>query len=236
MDVCFPGSSAVRGPGTVKGLEKGSLTVRCDYGQSYETHRKWWCRGADWGSCKTLVRTTGSEQEVKNGRVSIRDNQQNHTITVTMEALTRGDADTYWCGVDIEARTDLGTQVKVTVDLVPVTPEEDKGSQTVPDSRDVVTEILLPLVAAVLLLVLTAASLLAWRLVRRQRKASGISPGQGPSQKEDITYAALSLGALGQEPTYGNMEPTYSNTERLITHIPHRSQEEPTEYGTVRRH
>ncbi|XP_037349239.1 CMRF35-like molecule 1 [Talpa occidentalis] len=263
MDVCFPGFSAITGPGTVKRWERDSLTVWCRYGPGYETYKKWWCRGADWGSCKILVRTTGSEQEVKKGRVSIRDHHKYRTITVTMEALTLGDADTYWCGVEREGH-DLRAQFKVTVDPAPDTPKEDKVSPTVTESRDFVTEIL-PVVAAVLLLVLTAASLLAWRLVRRQRKASGISPEQvrapeselcyaslalhqsgtarkeasaqvevqveyiiGPSQ-QDITYAALSLGPLSQEPTYGN-------TEQLVTHIPHSSQEEPVEYSTVRRH
>ncbi|XP_037349222.1 CMRF35-like molecule 5 [Talpa occidentalis] len=149
MDVFFPGSSDVTGPGAVKGWERGSLTVWCRYGRGYETHKKWWCRGAHWGSCNILVRTTGSEQEVKKGRVSIRDHQRNRTITVTMEALTRDDADTYWCGVEREGH-DLGAQVKVTVDpaattvstttttsssTAPVTPEEDKGSPTIPDSR-----------------------------------------------------------------------------------------------------
>ncbi|XP_037349226.1 CMRF35-like molecule 5 [Talpa occidentalis] len=147
------GSSAVTGPGAVKGWERGSLTVRCDYGPDYKTHRKWWCRGADWMSCNTLVRTTGSEQEVKKDRVSIRDNQRYRTFTVTMEALTLGDADTYWCGVDIEAHPDLGAQVKVTVDpaaavptnttmttttmthhKAPVSPEEDKDPPTVTNS------------------------------------------------------------------------------------------------------
>ncbi|XP_037349218.1 CMRF35-like molecule 5 [Talpa occidentalis] len=147
MDMCFPGSSAVTGPGAVKGWERGSLTVQCRYDPGYETHKKWWCRGAPWGSCNILVRTTGSEQEVKKGCVSIRDHQKNRTITVTMEALTLGDADTYWCGVEREGH-DLGAQVKVTVDpaattvsttttsssTAPVTPDEDEGSPTIPDS------------------------------------------------------------------------------------------------------
>ncbi|XP_037349216.1 CMRF35-like molecule 5 [Talpa occidentalis] len=126
MDVCFPGSSAVTGPGTVKGQEWGSLTVWCDYDPGWETYVKYWCRGAAWSSCNTLVRTTGSEQEVKKGHVSIRDHQKNRTFTVTMEALTRGDADTYWCGVE-RVGDDLRAQVNVTVDPAPVSPEEDKG-------------------------------------------------------------------------------------------------------------
>ncbi|KAG8511873.1 CMRF35-like molecule 1 [Galemys pyrenaicus] len=115
VDLCFSGSSALSGPGAVQGWERGSLTMGCCYCPGYETHMKWWCRGAAWGSCNVLVQTTGSEQEVKRGRVSIRDHQENRTFTVTLEELRLDDADTYWCGIE-RAGTDLGDQVKVTVD------------------------------------------------------------------------------------------------------------------------
>ncbi|KAG8511872.1 CMRF35-like molecule 8, partial [Galemys pyrenaicus] len=115
VDLCLPGSSALSGPGAVQGWERGSLTVKCRYGPGYETHRKWWCRGASWGSCRILVQTSGSEQEVRRGRVSIRDHQENRTFTVTMEELRLDDADTYWCGIE-RIGTNLGAQVKVTVD------------------------------------------------------------------------------------------------------------------------
>ncbi|XP_012517714.1 PREDICTED: CMRF35-like molecule 4 [Propithecus coquereli] len=103
------------GPGTARGPERGSLTVQCRYGPGWETHRKWWCRGARWGRCKMLVETTGSEQEVRKGHVSIRDNQKNHMFTVTMEGLRRDDADTYWCGIE-RTGADHGVRVEVTVD------------------------------------------------------------------------------------------------------------------------
>ncbi|KAM9244331.1 adhesion G protein-coupled receptor E4-like [Dugong dugon] len=81
----------------------------------WETHYKWWCRGAVWSSCKILVKTTGSEQVVKEGRVSIRDNHKQRIFTVTIEKLTEDDADLYWCGIE-RAGTDLGVQVKVSID------------------------------------------------------------------------------------------------------------------------
>ncbi|EPY84946.1 hypothetical protein CB1_000424001 [Camelus ferus] len=115
MDLCFPGSAAITGPKAVSGLERDSLTVQCQYGPGWELYVKWWCRGADWDSCKFVVKTTGSEQEVKKDRVSIKDNQKNRSFTVTMEKLRLNDADTYWCGIE-RAGTDLGVQVEVTVD------------------------------------------------------------------------------------------------------------------------
>nr|XP_031302725.1 CMRF35-like molecule 5 [Camelus dromedarius] len=111
----YPGSAAITSPKAARGLERGSLTVQCQYGPGYKNYVKWWCRGADWGRCKFFVKTTGSEQEVKKDRVSIKDNQKNRSFTVTMEKLRLNDADTYWCGIE-RIGTDLGVQIEVTVD------------------------------------------------------------------------------------------------------------------------
>nr|XP_023507847.1 CMRF35-like molecule 1 isoform X10 [Equus caballus] len=125
------GSFDIRGPKVMRGPERGSLTVRCCYGQGWKTYRKWWCRGADWASCKILVITTGSEQEVKQDRVSIRDDQRNLTFTVTMEELRRDDEDTYWCGIK-RTGTDPGFQVKVTIDPAPTTVSTTTTMSTAP--------------------------------------------------------------------------------------------------------
>ncbi|XP_025219184.1 CMRF35-like molecule 1 isoform X7 [Theropithecus gelada] len=119
----------ISGPMTVNGPERGSLMVQCVYNSGWETYLKWWCRGATWHGCKILVKTTGSEQEVKRDRVSIKDNQKNHTFTVTMEDLMQTDADTYWCGIE-RTGTDLGVTVQVIIDPAPVTPEETSNSPT----------------------------------------------------------------------------------------------------------
>ncbi|XP_054171121.1 CMRF35-like molecule 1 isoform X14 [Homo sapiens] len=108
-------ATQITGPTTVNGLERGSLTVQCVYRSGWETYLKWWCRGAIWRDCKILVKTSGSEQEVKRDRVSIKDNQKNRTFTVTMEDLMKTDADTYWCGIE-KTGNDLGVTVQVTID------------------------------------------------------------------------------------------------------------------------
>ncbi|XP_045693201.1 CMRF35-like molecule 1 isoform X2 [Phyllostomus hastatus] len=110
-----PGSPAViTGPGEARGPEQGSMTVQCRYDPGWETHVKYWCRGADFRICRILVRTTGSEQEVKKDHLSIRDNQTSRMFTVTMEKLRREDADTYWCGIE-RTGADPGAPVKVAV-------------------------------------------------------------------------------------------------------------------------
>ncbi|XP_011793808.1 PREDICTED: CMRF35-like molecule 4 [Colobus angolensis palliatus] len=107
-------ATEITGPTTVNGSEWGSLTVQCAYGSGWETYLKWWCRGADWYGCNTLVKTNGSEQEVRKNRVSIRDNQKNRMFTVTMENLKRDDADSYWCGIQ-RTGIDLGVNVQVII-------------------------------------------------------------------------------------------------------------------------
>ncbi|XP_006886445.1 PREDICTED: CMRF35-like molecule 7-like [Elephantulus edwardii] len=122
----LPGCFTLRGPSAVSGYEGGSLTVQCHYNSGWETYVKWWCRGAVWSSCKFVVRTTGSEQEVKKDRVSIKDNQKNRIFTVTMEQLREDDADVYWCGIE-KSGSDLAVQVRVSVvpgEDVPAAPQK----------------------------------------------------------------------------------------------------------------
>ncbi|XP_023569805.1 CMRF35-like molecule 7 isoform X1 [Octodon degus] len=113
----LPGCFSLQGPESVRGSEGGSVTVRCRYKPRWKIYNKWWCRGAKWHACTILVKTRGSEQEEKSGRVSIRDNQRDWSFEVTMKELRQDDADTYWCGIE-KTLTDDGTPVKVTVDPV----------------------------------------------------------------------------------------------------------------------
>ncbi|XP_023366928.1 CMRF35-like molecule 1 [Otolemur garnettii] len=207
----------ITGPGAVSGPEGGSLTVQCCYNPEWRTHKKWWCRGADWGPCKILVETTGTEEEVKKDRVSIRDSWKDYTFNVTMEALRRDDADTYWCGIE-RTGIDKGVQVKVTIDPdpgsmclpLPHTGWVGSGSgaggesgvhgppPVVPRLGITRLSILLPLIFAIVLLLLVAISLLAWRVMKKQKKASGVSPEQALQPLEgEICYANLTLQQNG---------------------------------------
>lgn len=110
----FPDSAAIQGPRSVGGYVGGSLTVTCDYDAGYESYKKWWCQGEGWHSRRILVQSTGTEKEVKKGRVTLRDSQSQHRFTVTMERLRYDDKDTYWCGIE-RVGVNQGVQVKVFV-------------------------------------------------------------------------------------------------------------------------
>ncbi|KAK7805341.1 hypothetical protein U0070_027180 [Myodes glareolus] len=100
----------------VSGNEQGSLTVRCSYDSSWKTYKKYWCRGTDWDTCEILVKTD-KEQLVKKDHVSIRDDQTDFIVTVTMEELRIRDAGVYWCGIQ---KAGYDRKFKVNVNIGPV--------------------------------------------------------------------------------------------------------------------
>nr|XP_019601072.1 PREDICTED: CMRF35-like molecule 1 isoform X2 [Rhinolophus sinicus] len=230
--LCLLSGSNIHGPASVRGPEQGSLTVQCCYDPEWKTYVKWWCRGAVWGSCKILVKTAGSEWQ--KDRVSIRDNQTSHIFTVTMKELRQDDADTYWCGIQ-RTGTDLGVQVVVTIDPATTTVSTTPTTSTATSTNNMFTAevapenttdiptvtshhsdgsghsiklyILLPIFFAVLLLLLVAASILAWRMVKRQKKAAGTAPEQVVQPLEnDICYANLTLTQTGTFPSSSRKE------------------------------
>ncbi|XP_055448592.1 CMRF35-like molecule 5 isoform X1 [Psammomys obesus] len=117
----FPGCSTaqdeITGPEEVRGQEQGSLMVQCRYSSSWKDYTKYWCRGAAWKSCEILIRTD-SEQLVKKNRLSIRDNQTDLIITVTMEELRLSDAGVYWCAIE-KSGFDHKSKVNVSIDPAP---------------------------------------------------------------------------------------------------------------------
>ncbi|XP_036051929.1 CMRF35-like molecule 1 isoform X2 [Onychomys torridus] len=293
---CSTAQNPITGPDMVSGQEHGSLTVRCHYGSSWNNYKKYWCRGADWSTCEILIKTDNSEKLVKKDRLSIRDDKTDFIVTVTMEDLRISDAGTYWCAIE-RIGHDHHFEVNVNIDPVSVAVNETSmfpmTSSRYSDDRPggdsdggdggggdggggfLELSVMLPVISAVLLLLLLVASLFAWRMVKRQKKAAGPHPEQvsqqslegdicyanlslqqpGPSHgssqnkgssksasgkahqeeveyvtmapfpREEISYAALSLVALGQEPIYNNTG----------CHIPCTSLEESTQYSSIRR-
>ncbi|XP_047614274.1 CMRF35-like molecule 6 isoform X5 [Phacochoerus africanus] len=64
-------------------------------------YRKFLCRGPDRRHCVRVIETApGAGQEVRRGRVTLKDSPSEHMFLVVMKDLEVGDADTYWCAVD----------------------------------------------------------------------------------------------------------------------------------------
>ncbi|XP_063148999.1 CMRF35-like molecule 2 [Candoia aspera] len=90
----------------------GSVTVHCKYRRGDEEAVKYWCKEEGFRFCSSnrTIRTTGSEREVKQNGMSIKDNHILHEFSVVMENVTRNDAGTYLCGV--ERRYDIWQPVE----------------------------------------------------------------------------------------------------------------------------
>ncbi|XP_074411157.1 CMRF35-like molecule 2 isoform X2 [Zonotrichia albicollis] len=115
----LPGCGAVTGPGTVRGVLGGSLSVTCRYRPGLENLPKFWCipsTGIVYTCAWDIVITSESQPEVVKGRFSIRDNRAHRTFTVTVTGLSKKDAGTFRCGVRTESYLrDESAAVKVIV-------------------------------------------------------------------------------------------------------------------------
>ncbi|XP_040845527.1 CMRF35-like molecule 6 isoform X3 [Ochotona curzoniae] len=110
-------------PRVVAGTVGGSLSVQCHYEEKYKNNRKFLCHQSC-GPNQDIVKTIAPEREMRNGRVSIRDDPASLSFTVTLEELRLQDAGTYQCGIDITLSWDATFLVEVRVSpdtLVPVT-------------------------------------------------------------------------------------------------------------------
>ncbi|XP_062922432.1 uncharacterized protein LOC134355857 [Mobula hypostoma] len=94
--VSLPVSGAFWAEKYVKGVVGRAITIDCHYEAKYCSHTKYWCHG--WTrQCSVLVETNG--QHRRRGRVSITDNSERRTFTVTMKNLRSGDTGWYSCGI-----------------------------------------------------------------------------------------------------------------------------------------
>lgn len=89
-------------PSVVKGVEGGSVAVRCPYNPKERNSVKYWCRWEDRnnGKCPLLVQSEGLSQEQSKayeGRLALYEEPGNGTYTVILNQLTIKDAGFYWC-------------------------------------------------------------------------------------------------------------------------------------------
>ncbi|XP_074016452.1 protein CD300H-like [Numenius arquata] len=113
--------AVVSGPCTVQGFLGGALSVKCKYKQRYERKPKFWCKKGTGSHCAAdIIITSKNHPVVLQDRLSIQDNRAQRKFTVTMEALTEGDAGNYLCGVRTgKTQSNESVNVKVIVSPAP---------------------------------------------------------------------------------------------------------------------
>ncbi|KAB0366460.1 hypothetical protein FD754_010616 [Muntiacus muntjak] len=74
-------SLSLSGLSTVTGTMGASLSVECHYEEEYRAFHKYWCRQPCFLLWQRAVQTSGSEVQVKSGRVSVTDHPEDLAFT-----------------------------------------------------------------------------------------------------------------------------------------------------------
>ncbi|XP_072566697.1 polymeric immunoglobulin receptor-like isoform X3 [Paramormyrops kingsleyae] len=90
----------------------GSVTIPCFYDNKYRQYVKYWCKGSDLSSCTPIIRTDSPKMK---DEVSITNDPVKRVFNVTMNNLTAVDSGYYWCGVEINRSSAVGTRVYLSV-------------------------------------------------------------------------------------------------------------------------
>uniref|UniRef100_G1NZP8 CD300 molecule like family member g n=1 Tax=Myotis lucifugus TaxID=59463 RepID=G1NZP8_MYOLU len=98
----LPGYEALMGPKKIRGFEGDTVSLQCTYEEKLREHKKYWCKkgGILVSRCSGIIYAREDGEERTEGRVSIQDDPQKLTLTVTLRELTQDSGD-YWCGVNI---------------------------------------------------------------------------------------------------------------------------------------
>ncbi|XP_023612617.1 LOW QUALITY PROTEIN: CMRF35-like molecule 9 [Myotis lucifugus] len=99
----LPGYEALMGPKKIRGFEGDTVSLQCTYEEKLREHKKYWCKkgGILVSRCSGIIYAREDGEERTEGRVSIQDDPQKLTLTVTLRELTLQDSGDYWCGVNI---------------------------------------------------------------------------------------------------------------------------------------
>ncbi|XP_020036023.1 CMRF35-like molecule 9 isoform X20 [Castor canadensis] len=203
----LPGYDALKGPKEISGHEGETVSVKCTYGEELRKHMKYWCRqgGILFSRCTGTIYTKG-DQEVTQGRVSIRDSPQELALTVTMRHLTLQDAGKYWCGVNMlgldetslislivfpgSFRPAIQLDSTITEDTSPV---PSSGSSK-PRVSIPLVRMLTPVLVLLSLLLATCLIALGSHMLRRKKKGEPAQLAMGTQRNEKVHLPASTLG------------------------------------------
>ncbi|KAM9003904.1 CMRF35-like molecule 8 [Sarcophilus harrisii] len=185
--LCPKDCLSLSGPSEVTGIVGKSLIVQCSYEEQYKTKHKYWCKSSYYIFCENYP----------DSRVSIRDNQENLTFTITIKNITEADTGKYFCGIDgllLDSKFPVTIIISPASTVVPnryiyisittsptnkiTSKNEIGGEKTSKEINDLMQlprsgvldkSVLLLLILGLLIILLVGALCLAWKM--RQKKA-----------------------------------------------------------------
>ncbi|XP_064589145.1 polymeric immunoglobulin receptor-like isoform X3 [Zonotrichia leucophrys gambelii] len=99
LPLCFPGVQG-QAPEAYRRREGNTLYIQCPYAAWTTGHQeKYWCFSPVNGGCQEVLRVYSYKdtRQSQDGRIKIKDNEANKTVSVTMSGLKAEDSGTYFC-------------------------------------------------------------------------------------------------------------------------------------------
>ncbi|KAM6333535.1 polymeric immunoglobulin receptor-like [Alca torda] len=97
LPLCFPALQAQPPDAEERQSEGSTLSIQCPYTEQTDyQQKKAWCRMRG-GQCEPLVETTQYRNKATKGKVTIADDHQQRTVSITMTNLQAEDSGTYSC-------------------------------------------------------------------------------------------------------------------------------------------
>ncbi|XP_026205827.1 uncharacterized protein LOC113155358 isoform X2 [Anabas testudineus] len=144
------------------------------------------CKGEDPSICQTVV-TTNS---INNGRFSIKDEQKNTNITITLRDVRADDAGTYWCGAkstDNRHSNLFCNRFLMTV----VTPTPPTSTQSTTSSAGLGDSLVVTIVSACVAVMLLLFVLISILLYKRISQSKNTRNGSAAQIREDYIYEEI---------------------------------------------
>ncbi|KAF5897325.1 polymeric immunoglobulin receptor-like, partial [Clarias magur] len=130
------------------------LTVSCKYPESYRDNPKFLCKRPEFAACSYNKTVKESMRYINDGSVSLYDDREKQTFTVSFKHVTEQESGEYWCGAEVNWTSDHGYKVYFTRIVLTVT------------GFPFVTVIA---VSVSMLVLLVGISFLIWTLHRRRK-------------------------------------------------------------------
>ncbi|KAM6311213.1 polymeric immunoglobulin receptor-like [Podargus strigoides] len=234
--------------------ESGNVSVQCPYNASrYGDVSKAWCKEGTRKACNILVSTnlepSGYRRRAQQGRVTIQDDTQLGTVTITMEKLQAQDSGVYWCALHEHTRPLRMVEVTLSVSQVFAGTSQPTPSGNTPPpslSSNVDTFILLSVILSILFILAVISLIILCVRQCKHLKRKGTGQAENTYDKpEDIaqldsTERMESLKDDSKDLKYVTLnfqsrlnpeDPLYCNVESSQTH--RKPSDEHVEYATI---
>ncbi|XP_060723025.1 polymeric immunoglobulin receptor-like [Tachysurus vachellii] len=172
------------------------LTVSCNYPESHRNDNKFFCKRTATAACSYVLTVKESRKNVKKGHLSLYDDREKQILTVSLKNMAEQDAGEYWCGAEVNWKSDHGYKVYFTRINLEVT-----GFPVVV----IVLAILLPL-----LCIISSLGVILYKRYKRQVGQATTAQtyresNSGVENEAEAVYDSVNVNVYQFDPVYENL-------------------------------